>query len=57
VSWSGSGQGGLLTRISGAANAPAGGGFSWAQLAGATVFVLVVAVAWRQVTHFIMREI
>jgi hypothetical protein len=30
---------------------------SWTQLAGATIFVMVVAVAWRQVTLIIMREI
>ena len=30
---------------------------TWLQLAAATVFVIVVAVAWRQVTLFIMREI
>lgn len=30
---------------------------SWTQLAGATVFVIVVAVMWRQVTLFIMREL
>ncbi len=29
---------------------------SWAQLAGATVFVITVAIAWRQVVHFIMDE-
>ena len=31
--------------------------FTWTQLAGMTVFVLVVAVAWRQVTLMIMREL
>lgn len=30
---------------------------SWTQLAGATVFVIVVALMWRQVTLFIMKEI
>jgi hypothetical protein len=30
---------------------------SWTQLAGATVFVLVVAIGWRQVTLYVMREI
>jgi hypothetical protein len=29
---------------------------SWAQLAAATVFVLVVMVGWRQITFYIMRE-
>lgn len=32
-------------------------GMSWTQLAGATVFVIVVALMWRQVTLFIMKEI
>lgn len=32
-------------------------GMSWAQLAAVVVFVLAVAFAWRQVTHFIMGEI
>ena len=31
-------------------------GITWTQLAAATVFVLVVAVAWRQVVFYIMRE-
>jgi len=31
-------------------------GMTWAQLAAATVFVLVVAVAWRQIIFYIMRE-
>lgn len=30
---------------------------SWTQLAGATVFVITVALMWRQVTLYIMREI
>lgn len=34
-----------------------GKNISWTQLAAATVFVIVVAIAWRQVTFFIMREI
>jgi hypothetical protein len=29
---------------------------TWTQLAGATVFVIVVALMWRQVTLFIMKE-
>lgn len=32
-------------------------GMSWVQLAGATVFVIVVAVAWRQVTLLVKGEI
>lgn len=30
---------------------------SWVQLGGATVFVIVVALMWRQVTLFIMKEL
>ena len=30
---------------------------SWPQLAAATVFVIVVAVAWRQVVHMITHEV
>lgn len=32
-------------------------GMSWIQLAGATVFVIVVAVGWRQVTLLVKGEI
>lgn len=30
---------------------------TWTQLAAAVVFVLVVALMWRQVTLYIMREL
>lgn len=30
---------------------------TWTQLAGATVFVIIVAFMWRQVTLFIMKEL
>ena len=46
----------MLSRISSALSAPSSG-MTWTQLAGATIFVICVALAWRQVTHFIMREI
>lgn len=49
-------QQGLVTRIGNALTRPSDG-MSWTQLAAATVLVLTVAVAWRQVTLFIMREI
>lgn len=49
-------RGAMLDKISSNLQAPSSG-MSWAQLAGATVFVIVVALAWRQVTLFIMREI
>lgn len=32
-------------------------GVSWVQLGAATVFILAVALAWRQVTAYILREI
>lgn len=46
----------MLPRVTSALSAPTSH-MTWTQLAGATVFVIVVAVAWRQVVHFIMREI
>lgn len=46
----------MLSRIMDGLKAPSDK-MSWTQLAAATVFVLVVAVMWRQVTLFIMREI
>lgn len=45
----------MLTKIFGSLQAPAA--LSWPQLAAATVVVLTVALLWRQVTLFIMREI
>jgi len=49
-------QQGYLTSVGAALKSP-GQDFTWTQLAAATVFVLVVAVAWRQVVHMIVREI
>jgi hypothetical protein len=46
----------MLGRMMDALSSPAKG-LTWTQLAGATVFVLAVALAWRQVTFYIMREI
>jgi hypothetical protein len=46
----------MLGRIGSAISSP-GGGFTWTQLAAVTVFVIVVACLWRQVTHLIMGEI
>ena len=46
----------MLGRMMDALGSPSKG-MTWTQLAGATVFVLVVALAWRQVTFYIMREI
>lgn len=47
---------GIGTRIAAALKAPSQS-MSWLQLAGATIFVVVVLIAWRQVTLYIMREI
>lgn len=46
----------MLGRLMSSLSAP-GSGLSWTQLAAATVFVITVAIAWRQVTFHIMREI
>ena len=32
-------------------------GMTWTQLGAATIFVIVVALMWRQVTLFIMKEL
>jgi hypothetical protein len=48
--------GGYLTQVGSTLSRPADT-MSWTQLAAATVFVLLVAVAWRQVTLMIMREL
>lgn len=53
----GSTQGGLVTRIGAALQTPFGNSMSWAQLAAVTVFILIVALAWRQVVLFIAQEI
>lgn len=47
---------GYLTGVASSLSAPSQS-MSWTQLAAATVFVLVVAIAWRQITLMIMREI
>lgn len=46
----------MLGRMMTSLSAPSGG-MTWTQLAAATIFVLTVIIAWRQVTFFIMREI
>lgn len=50
------GQTTLVGNIGEALKAPFAG-MTWTQLAAATVFVLVVIFAWRQVTLFIGQEI
>lgn len=47
---------GYLSGIGASLSAPASG-LTWTQLAAATVFVVVVLVAWRQVVQLIMREL
>lgn len=47
---------GYLTTVGSSLKQPSDA-MSWTQLAAATVFVLVVAFAWRQVTLMIMREL
>jgi len=47
---------GFLSDVNAALAAPSKS-MSWSQLALATVFVLIVAVAWRQVTLMIMNEL
>lgn len=46
----------MLGKIMDSLHAPSKS-MTWTQLAGATVFVIVVAIAWRQVTLYIVREI
>jgi len=50
-------QGGLVTRTWNALQTPFGNAMTWTQLAAVTVFILVVALAWRQVVLFIAQEI
>lgn len=53
----GTGQTGLVTRISNALQSPFSNNVTWTQLGAVVVFVLVVAFAWRQVVLFIGQEI
>lgn len=46
----------MLSNITKSLQAPSQS-MTWTQLAGATVFVITVALLWRQVTLYIMREI
>jgi len=46
----------MLSRIADALRQPTRS-MTWTQLAAATVFVIAVALMWRQVTLYIMREI
>lgn len=46
----------MLSRLATALNHPSEN-MTWTQLAAATVFVVVVALMWRQVTLMIMREL
>ena len=50
-------SGGLFGDIAHALQSPFGNSMSWSQLALVVVFVLIVALAWRQVVLFIGQEI
>ena len=47
---------GFLSRTAEAIKTPSSG-MTWPQLAAATVFVVVVLIAWRQVVRFILNEV
>jgi hypothetical protein len=47
---------GYLTSIGTSLRAPSQS-LSWTQLAAATVFVMVVAIAWRQIIHMIVHTV
>lgn len=49
-------QGGYLTQVGTALKSPSAN-MSWLQLGAAVGFVMVAAVAWRQVTLMIMNEL
>jgi hypothetical protein len=46
---------GMTSRLGTALQTPSSS-MSWVQLAAATIFVVVVLVAWRQVVRYILRE-
>ena len=46
----------MLGRLADALKSPSAN-MTWTQLAGATIFVIVVALMWRQVTHMLMGEL
>jgi hypothetical protein len=50
-------DGSLLQGVSQSLATPFGSSMTWGQLAAVTVFVIVVAFAWRQVVLFIGHEI
>lgn len=51
------GQQSYVQQVASSLKSPFGNDMTWTQLAAVTVFVLVVAFAWRQVVLFIGQEI
>lgn len=49
-------EGGYFTQIGATLSRPSQS-MTWSQLAAATMFVLVVIIAWRQVTLMLLREL
>jgi hypothetical protein len=50
-------QSGFVTRTAAALQTPFGSDTSWTQLGAVVVFVLTIALMWRQVVLFIVQEI
>jgi len=48
---------GLISRIGTALDTPFSSSMTWTQLAAVVVFIMCVALAWRQVVLFIAQEI
>lgn len=48
------GSGGYLSSVGASLKTPFGNQMTWSQLAAVVVFVLIVTLAWRQVTLFIL---
>ncbi len=51
------GNSGFAGRVAATWQSPFGNSITWLQLAAATVFVLCVILAWRQVTTFIVERV
>jgi hypothetical protein len=50
-------QGGFVTRTATALQTPFSSDVTWTQLGAVVVFVLTIALMWRQVVLFIVQEI
>lgn len=48
---------GMFTSIGNALQTPFSSAMTWTQLAAVIVFIMLVALAWRQVTLFIGQEL